>query len=955
VASSAITPETVIQARVVTVVDRVPGASLVVDAAAGAGSLSLDNVFDFEELGGSATIADATHSEEVADTALDDDAGTLTLSGVLVNSYLGDGETYVSANAAGVEKSALVVRDDVDDEQILVRVPHRWYDVLPEGVRDPGEGEAITARFDGVDWLLEDILGQTPSADAAYLNPDTIPPAPPDGVPPSSSPAPVVAGGIGSLFVSWLPITNADPVTYEVHISTTTGFTPGPTTLSQTTDGSQAVIDHLPDGTVLDPTGATTYYVKIVAVDADGSAAASSQASGAPRQITGPDIAVGAVTAREVLTNALTADRLASTLLLSNLIQTASEGQRVEISPGGITLFASDGSELVSIPTDPDKSPTFRGDVVTGGLQVLGNMLIQGADNVMDKGSVLTLHAKTADPGTAPTIGFEYDSDPLPSPMGDETQIVGLDFDTNGNGSTTDTLLFVGYGATSSVTLYECSAARPVTILRSQALFPASNMAGSGTALYGVARQGGYIWVLYKSSVGGNITLRAFDATTLAGAGTTTIAVTGATDQGMALGSDGTNLLVMLWASSSNGADKKVYPVSISGSTPTVGSPFTLTGGVQRTTTSGLGGITGRDGTHYTTVTKLQSAGKNYSVFEQFLQSTKALDTADGSVWTPDAVNLSSNNVTELWKGVAYDGSQFIGSSVFSALIQRYSTWVWTPGSNGDKWWIGYTWRHAAEPFESGVSPLSSIVLNGAAVGIGRLGLSSRIPMRGQLRITTPALPGDADTARIYELPSSTSPATSSMKLQTPASSVYTAFGNTFIQRAYASGGAAPDTAHPFPGGTSTIQGDTVAAAVTAVWKLGGDGAFLLTRTTSAQRPGSPVEGDFRYNEDLSVPEFYDGAGWKGAAVSLVSATVNLPSTAAHSSGNIANVSIPGLRVGDLCFHIGASTNDGIPFHIRTQSICSVAGQIRIDFFNADSVTNDPASTTHYFLVVRIG
>lgn len=944
----AVTPESVIQGRVVTVVDRIPGSTLAVDAAAGAGVLELDDLYDFAEEGGSATLTDGETTEVVAYTAVDDDTATLTLSGVTVNPFAA-GETYVQADPSGVEKSAYLIRDDVDDEQIVARVPHRWYDVLPEGIRDPGESEAVTARFDGTEWVIEDILGQTPTSDGSYIDPATLPPPPvSDGLPPSASPAPTVTGGIAALFVEWTAITNADPVTYEVHVSTTTGFTPGPTTFSQATDGTQAVIEHLPDLTPLDPTGATTYYVKVVSVDEDGSATASAQGSGFPRQVTGPDIAVEAVTAREILAGSVTADRLSAVLLLANLIQTATEGQRVEIGPGGIRLYSPAGDELVALPTDPGASPTFRGDVVTGGLQVLGNALIQGADNLMDKGSVLTLAAKTSDPGTAPTIGFEYDSDPLPSPIPDMAQTVGLDFDTNGNATTTDTLLMLGYGD-GNIHLFEVSAARPVTLLRSAVLFPASNV-HNGVDVYGVARLGAYIWVLYKSSVGSNFVVRAFDASTLAGASTTTISIPGDTSQGVGFGTDGTHLLVLLWTSSSGGADKRLYLVNVSGSAIlSIDTAQTLTGGATRTTTSGLGGITGRDGTHYTTVTKKQSAGKNYSIFENFLQSTKALDTAGGSVWTPDSVTLASNDFSQLWKGVAYDGSQYLGVGVFSAILQRYSSWVWTPGASDDKWWIGYTWA-AAAPFESAVSPRTSLVLNGAAGGIGRIGLAGQIAMRGQLRITTPPLPEDATTSNVYEVPSSTAPATTAMKKQTPFSSSLTPSGDTFILHAYASGGAAPDTAHPFPDATSNIKGDD-GAGVTEPWNLGGDGSLLLTRSTVAQRPASPIEGDYRYNEDRSVPEYYDGSVWRTGG-EIVTVSVNVPSTNAHTSGSVTPT-IPGLNVGDLCFWVGVADNEGIQFHFRTIPLCGTSGQITLWFFNASDTTRDPNPADHYFMIAR--
>lgn len=951
-ASQAVTPESVILCRVETVVDRIPGSTLAVDVSAGAGAVTLDDLYDFAEEGGSATITDGVTSEVITYTAVDDDTAILTLSGTLVNSYTA-GDTYVQADPTGLEKVAYLIRDDVDDEQVVARVPHRWYDVLPEGIRDPGAGEAVTARFDGTDWVIEDILGQTPSVDGTLIDPDTIPPPPAsDGSPPATSPAPTVTGGIAALFIEWTPVTNADAVTYEVHVSTTTGFTPGPTTLSQTTDGSQAVIDHMPDATPLDPTGATTYYVKIVAVDADGSASASAEASGFPRQVTGPDIAAEAVSAEKILAGSITTDRLAAIMILTNLLATATEGQRVEIGPSGITLYAPDGAELVSIPTDPTKSPTFRGDVVTGGLTVLGNMVIQGASNIMDKGSVLELRSKLADP-SVPTVTFEYDSDPLPSPMGDESRIIGLDFDTNGNGTTTDTYLTLGWGLGGEVNLYELSVSRPITILRSKALFPTSNVSGTSSAnLYGVARCGGYIWVAYKSSAG-NLILRAWDASTLAAAGTTSFAMPVTSDQGLGFGSDGTNLLVVGWASASAGADKKVQVYTVSGSTPSVGSSFTLTGGKTRTSTSGVGGITGRDGTHYTTTTKIQVSGLNVSVFENFLQSTKALDTADGSVWTPDAVNPGSgNNVGEVWRGVAYDGTRYHGVGTFTAVLQHYGGWVWTPGTNGDEWWIGYTWYQSTGTLESGVSPRASVVLNGA--GTGGRSSSTYIPMRGQLKVITPPLPGDASAEKVYELPSSSAPATSSMHAQTPASSVYSGTSATHILTTYSAAGAAPDTTHPFPGATSTIQADAGAAPVTAPWKLGGDGTLILPRSTIAQRPGSPVEADLRYNEDRSTVEYYNGSGWRSASVEILSVSVNVPSVNAHSSGS-QSVTLTGVKAGDMVFWVGTDvTGAGVQFnYFVSPAVAAADDTITLRYFNADTAAIDPAAATHYFLVVR--
>lgn len=942
---------------VVNVVEVLAGSELVGNTSIGAGTITVVDPTDFNPEGGTFQLG----AELVTYTSVDDVTAIVTLSGTLAATHT-DGDR-VDLLPATVERWAHVLAED-QEEALEARVPHALYDRVPVGVRDEALSELELVELErdtGGELIVADVLQAEPVVDGSFIDTTTLPPNPTDGAPPAASPTAVVKGGIGSLFISWLVVANADPLTYEVHLSTSSGFTPGPTTFAGQTDGTMAVIRKLPlDGSALDGSGATTYYAKIIAKDTDGAAAAGVEGSGAPEPATTPELAVGSVVADTVFTNSLTADRLASVLLLANLIQTADAGARVELGPGGIKLYAADESVVVNIPTDPGQSPTFRGDVVTGGLTVLGNASIQGATNVMDKGSALTLLGKLSDPATAPTVTLEYDTDALPSPIPDETRVIGLDFDTNGNGTTTDTYLLLGYGLAGNVTLYEVSAARPVTLLRSSALFPTANLSGGSGGLYGVARCGGYIWVLY-TSVGGNLTLRAFDAATLAGAGTTNVTtlsgypiISGIGGQGYGFGTDGTNLLILGWASGSNGANKHVIRLSISGSTPAYLDDFDLTGGKTRTSSSGLGGITGRDGTHYTTTTKLQIGGLNVSVFENFLVSTKALDTADGSVWTPDSVNPGSGNAPgEVWRGCTYDGTRYHALGIFTAIVEHFSGWVWTPGSNADTWWIGYTWYQATGTLESGVSPRKSVVLNGAGTG-GRVANATYIPMRGQLRVASPPLPADASASKVYELPSSSAPATTALHVQTPASTVYGVSADTFILTTYSGAGAAPDVAHPFPGGNSTIQGDVTAAGVTAVWKLGGDGTHLLTRSTTAQRPGTPQEADLRYNEDLSVPEFYDGAGWKGCAVQLATVGVNIASTAGSTSGT-QTVSVSGLRVGDLCFFIGVDTNDAIQFHFRTEPVCVSAGQIVLRYFNCDTATRDPASASFRFLIVRVG
>lgn len=115
-----------------------------------------------------------------------------------------------------------------------------------------------------------------------------------DGVVPATPAAPTVLGGIGYLYVSWAAVTtNAtggaqnDVVTYEVHTSTTSGFTPSGSTKAAEIAGTIATLDKNPNGTAM--AYGTTYYVKIIAKDRDGASGASPQASGSLSKVTSLD------------------------------------------------------------------------------------------------------------------------------------------------------------------------------------------------------------------------------------------------------------------------------------------------------------------------------------------------------------------------------------------------------------------------------------------------------------------------------------------------------------------------------------------------------------------------------------------------------------------------------------------------------------------------------------------
>ena len=98
-----------------------------------------------------------------------------------------------------------------------------------------------------------------------------------DGVAPASSPVASVTGGFRYIHASWTPIANNDTVTYEVHLGTTTGFTPSASTKVGEIAGSTIIIETTGAGASLAYN--TNYYVKTIAKDRDGAAAASAASS----------------------------------------------------------------------------------------------------------------------------------------------------------------------------------------------------------------------------------------------------------------------------------------------------------------------------------------------------------------------------------------------------------------------------------------------------------------------------------------------------------------------------------------------------------------------------------------------------------------------------------------------------------------------------------------------------
>lgn len=243
-----------------------------------------------------------------------------------------------------------------------------------------------------------------------------------DGFAPASSPAPYATSGLDSFTVRWQPITNFDPVTYDIHVSTTIGFTADSTNkVGESRGGSQFTVRRLagaePAEGEIDPFAleyGTTYYARVVARDVDGSAPQSAQAVGMIFQVTGVNIAADTVAAAHIQAGTLTGELFSAEVVLASVFRAgggeAGTGQRIELAPFGIRGYKSNGDLMINFPTEVGQEALFDGELVVRGATILGGMSIQSLQNEMTADSALTLQTGITSPTASPQFQVVWDT-----------------------------------------------------------------------------------------------------------------------------------------------------------------------------------------------------------------------------------------------------------------------------------------------------------------------------------------------------------------------------------------------------------------------------------------------------------------------------------------------------------------------------------------------------------------
>lgn len=321
---------------------------------------------DFDDQGGQLVIyVDDVTTYQLGYTTKDDDLGTITLTSPLTVAV--EAETMIFIYPYANEKQGQVIVDG-DEDVVVARIPYNLSSQLNEGIRDPSQYESVLIQLQGSEYVLVDLPGKDEYMDGTALDPSTVPPSGSSVI--STAPVLSVLAGYASVFASWTQVVPDDtsfvgPMNYAVYVSTTSGFTPGPSNLYTTTQGLLVQIMSKPDGSAL-PTGAPT-YVKVIAFTTNHSSPTSNQASAtalAPADpallatlnakfpINTADIAAGAVTASQIgsgavgvaalATGAVTATAIAANAVTSTAISSGAVGSSaIAANAVGATAIAA--------------------------------------------------------------------------------------------------------------------------------------------------------------------------------------------------------------------------------------------------------------------------------------------------------------------------------------------------------------------------------------------------------------------------------------------------------------------------------------------------------------------------------------------------------------------------------------------------------------------------------------
>jgi hypothetical protein len=761
------------------------GEWLTADASSGATTLNVTNAGTFDEAGGRLSLGGVTYTY----TAISTDLNTITLASGLTVSQLADDRVEIYP-AAPVKKALI---DFAIDEGDLVTaiVPHAMKDVLADGMREDNARETvlIEERTPG-ELYVKDIVSASATVEARAISGD--------GYAPVESPTPVVTGGIGALHVRWTALSNPDPVSYQVHLSTVDSFTPDGSTLVGTTTSTAFTIRTTAAGLIL--AYDTTYYVKIISFDLDGAGPAGGQGSDQLMKVNSPDIAVEYAYAGTLTANQIVGGEISAEITVSGRISTrvGGAGAGVDQDSGGITVY--DPAGIPQTVLAPDQS-VFRGDAEINNLTTLA-MAMRGTNNEVAAGSELKLNSgavSASNPSNAPTVVQDWQAVTFTKPG--DSSFNSLDI--------TSIQFLSGYwvcghrkSGTNEYRVYQFNTSgvyvdELTDMINSSTALKTIMLSLSGNA-YTIASND-TIFKHKLKGAGGSGTTYSLPATTN----------TDGSDR--AIGTDGTNILVA--EHNNTGSNDRLRVQTFNATT------LALISTVESADNSSFGGplagiLTGNFDFGAARFVTKRMAGSTADWRSVTTGSGGTLQTGEG--FPPNAAV----------KSIAWDGSNF-WSLGLDGKIYKYTNTVLSGA-----FFAGFTWYDSnatGGTHETMISPLNSFTLK----------------RRARVTVTTPSIPagGGSDDPNGIRLYLGTSGA---LKLQsTPSAGVISVVLNTITNT-----GASPPGSNNFGGGATPGK----IRNVTSTLVISGDGTIITSRLVAGNR----VVGKVNITPVANTPTFVD-------------------------------------------------------------------------------------------------
>lgn len=412
-----------------------------------------------------------------------------------------------------------------------------------------------------------------------------------DGQPPASSPTATVLGGIGSLFITWQPVANSSPVSYEVHVATTNANAPSAADLVGTSTSGMLNVTKDASGNPLvayqpnvTPQTPSTYYVALVAKDVDGTAPPSAWVGPyAPKTATTTDIDANWVYANGVLASQIETATMNAVLTLSGQIIAGQGGNppisSVVMDSNGIHVYDSNGN----LTTDINANGTDRFNgivdaqslvVESGGATFNGPVQLPTGQTMTADGTIVLTGSPAVGPGTrTPSAsvgqqgyaglsspGSAWNSFKLGENAAGSGMLVYACFqNSGGNWFEVRTLSNAGVvGSSATVTFHDTSAAYAQTV------YGGGQVGGTYYWLVKNNNDGNFYWI---GSNGSSTSVTAVKYTSGQGGGFIT-------PSNVALGSgDGTNLYVLTYTGGQPNCYQYTAGQAVANSFVTLGVP----------------------------------------------------------------------------------------------------------------------------------------------------------------------------------------------------------------------------------------------------------------------------------------------------------------------------------------------------------------------------------------------